>query len=55
MSTELLYKWFLFTFFLSWLGYLVFYFIAVKPSFNEQQALVQTRSRIRDENGMPIS
>lgn len=46
--------WFLFAFFLSWLGYLVFYFVAVKPNFIEQQALKKQRLRARNENGMPL-
>jgi uncharacterized membrane protein len=47
--------WFLFAFFLSWIGYFVFYFISVKPAYIEQQSLKQQRMRKRDENGMPIS
>ncbi|MFT6948813.1 MAG: hypothetical protein ACJARP_003247 [Vicingaceae bacterium] len=43
--------WFIISFFISWLGYFLYYFIVIKPEWQNQS--MKTRV-FRNENGMPI-
>ncbi|MEC7469119.1 hypothetical protein SAMN05216361_0420 [Marisediminitalea aggregata] len=45
--------WFLLSFFGSWLGYAVYYFLIVKPEWEDSTARRNKRVP-RNENGMPI-
>ncbi|TPV57271.1 hypothetical protein FJ444_12800 [Aestuariibacter sp. GS-14] len=45
--------WFLLSFLCSWLGYAVYYFLIVKPEWEDKPARPEKRVP-RNENGMPI-
>lgn len=46
--------WFLMAFFLSWLGFIVYYYLVVKPEWKSSLEKNKTQKVIRNENGMPI-
>ncbi|MGQ8364914.1 hypothetical protein [Glaciecola sp. 1036] len=46
--------WFLMSFFLSWLGFIVYYFIVVKPEWKAKLERNKPKRILRNENGMPI-
>ena len=46
--------WFLISFFLSWLGFIVYYFLAVRPEWKTRMDKSKSPRILRDDNGMPI-
>ena len=46
--------WFLLSFFLSWLGFIIYYFVVVRPEWKANTTRHTTKRMLRNENGMPI-
>ena len=46
--------WFLISFFLSWLGFIVYYYLVVKPEWKARMDEIRSSRILRDDNGMPI-
>jgi len=46
--------WFLISFFLSWLGFIVYYYLVVKPEWKARMDENKPTRILRNDNGMPI-
>ena len=46
--------WFLMSFLLSWLGFIVYYFLVIKPEWKAELERKKSKRILRNENGMPI-
>ncbi|MEC9170719.1 MAG: hypothetical protein VX551_15190 [Pseudomonadota bacterium] len=46
--------WFLMSFLLSWLGFIVYYYLVIKPEWKAELERKKSKRILRNENGMPI-
>lgn len=46
--------WFLISFFLSWLGFIVYYYVVVRSEWKAELEKNKLKRVLRNENGMPI-
>ena len=46
--------WFLMSFLLSWLGFIVYYYLVIKPEWKAELESKKSKRILRNENGMPI-